>query len=100
VESSGRDVRDLEAACEWISRFFGIVIRMYYEDHAPPHVHVEYQNQRAVFDFNGTITHGSLCSGTAARLVREWMELHIAELHMDWELAQNGRELNSISPLE
>jgi hypothetical protein len=34
-----------------ISVFFGIAIRMYYEDHDPPHIHAEYQGQRAKFDF-------------------------------------------------
>lgn len=83
-----------------ISRFFGIVVRMYFDDHAPPHIHVEYQGQKAVFDFGGDIRHGVLVSRTATRLVQEWIALHIDELHADWELAQNGRELNSISPLE
>jgi hypothetical protein len=83
-----------------ISRFFGIVVRMYYDDHAPPHIHVEYQGHRAVFDFGGGISHGSLGSRTATRLVREWMELHLPELQADWELAQNGLALRAISPLE
>lgn len=83
-----------------ISRFFGIVIRMYFDDHAPPHIHVEYQGQRAVFDFGGTIRHGALGSRIAIRLVQEWIALHVDELHADWELAQNGRELKSIRPLE
>ncbi len=83
-----------------ISRFFGIVVRMYFDDHAPPHIHVEYQGQRAVFDFSGDIRCGTLGSRTAIRLVQEWIALHVDELHADWELAQNGRELMSISPLE
>ena len=83
-----------------ISRFFGIVVRMYFDDHAPPHIHVEYQGQRAVFDFSGDIRHGALGSRTAIRLVQEGIALHVDELHADWELAQNGRELMSISPLE
>ncbi len=83
-----------------ISRFFGIVVRMYFDDHAPPHIHVEYQGQKAVFDFGGDIRYGALGSRTAIRLVQEWIALHVDELHADWELAQNGRELMSISPLE
>ncbi|OGT72096.1 MAG: transcriptional regulator [Gammaproteobacteria bacterium RIFCSPLOWO2_02_FULL_57_10] len=83
-----------------ISRFFGIVVRMYFDDHAPPHIHVEYQGQKAVFDFGGHILHGALRSRIAIRLVQEWIALHVDELHADWELAQNGRELNSINPLE
>ncbi len=83
-----------------ISRFFGIVVRMYFDDHAPPHIHVEYQGQSAVFEFGGDIRHGALGSRTAIRLVQEWIALQVDELHADWELAQNGRELMSISPLE
>lgn len=83
-----------------ISRFFGIIVRMYFDDHAPPHIHVEYQGQKAVIDFCGNIRHGTLGSRTAIRLVQEWITLHVDELHADWELAQNGRKLNSINPLE
>ncbi len=83
-----------------ISRFFGIVVRMYFDDHGPPHVHVEYQGQRAVFDFGGTIRQGALGSRVATSLVQEWIALHIDEWHADWELAQNGQALKSISPLE
>ncbi len=83
-----------------ISRFFGIVVRMYFDDHAPPHVHVEYQGQRAVFDLGGTIRQGALGSRVATSLVQEWITLHIDELHADWELAQNGQALKTISPLE
>lgn len=73
---------------------------MSFDDHAPPHIHVEYQGQKAVFDFSGDTLHGALRSRTAIRLVKEWLALHIDELHADWELAQNGHELKSISPLE
>ncbi len=83
-----------------ISRFFGIVVRMYFDDHGPPHVHVEYQGHRAVFDFGGTIRQGALGSRVATSLVQEWIALHIDELHADWELAQNGQALKTISPLE
>ncbi len=83
-----------------ISRFFGIVVRMYFDDHAPPHIHVEYQGQKAVFDFSGDILRGALGSRTAIRLVQEWIALHVDELHADWALAQNGSNLNLINPLE
>lgn len=83
-----------------ISRFFGIVIRMYFDDHDPPHIHVEHQGYRAVIDFAGNVMRGSLGSRTAIRLVRDWIDLHVDELHTDWELAQNGQALNLITPLE
>jgi hypothetical protein len=54
-----------------ISRFFGIIIRMFFDEHNPPHIQVEYQGHKAVFDLNGNIMKGDLGSHTATRLVRE-----------------------------
>ena len=83
-----------------ISRFFGIIIRMYYDDHAPPHLHAEYQGRKALLDFHGNVVRGSLASRAALRLVREWIDVHPAELQEDWELARARRELNRIAPLD
>jgi hypothetical protein len=83
-----------------ISRFFGISIRMFFDEHNPPHIHAEYQGHKAVFDLNGNIMQGDLGSRTATRLVREWIDLHVDELRADWELAQTGQEINKIAPLE
>lgn len=83
-----------------ISAFFGIVIRMYYDEHNPPHLHAEYQRNRAVLDFRGNIIKGDLRSGTALRLVREWIDLHAAELEHNWDLARAGRDLQEIEPLK
>lgn len=83
-----------------ISLFFGIIIRMYYDDHNPPHFHAEYQGSKALFDFRGNIIGGDLRSLTATKLVREWVDLHSGELREDWESAKSGRELKKIAPLE
>ena len=83
-----------------ISRFFGIIIRMFFDDHEPSHIHVEYQGYKAVFDLRGNIIRGDLQSRTATKLVREWIDLRFNELQENWELAQAGRELNKISPLD
>ena len=83
-----------------ISRFFGIIIRMYYNDHAPPHVHVEYQGEKLLLDFWGNILRGSITSKTAIRLAREWIDLHESELEEDWNLARGGRDLRPIEPLK
>ena len=82
-----------------ISRFFGIIIRMFYEDHNPPHFHAEYPGKKAVFDFNGNIIKGSLESKTATKLVRDWVDLHVSELNHDWDLAQSSQKINKINPL-
>ena len=83
-----------------ICRFFGIIIRMFFDEHNPPHIHTEYQGDKAVFDLNGNILAGALKSRTAVKLVREWIDLHVEELREDWELAQSGRPLNKITPLD
>ena len=83
-----------------ISRFFGIIIRMSYDDHPPPHIHVEYQGNKAKIDFRGNVLAGDLCSPTALRLVREWIDLHGADLEHDWALACEGKPLVYVTPLE
>ena len=83
-----------------ISAFFGIIIRMYYDEHNPPHVHAEYHENKALLDFKGNILKGDLKSRTALRLVRDWIDLRNNELNEDWELARKGEEIKKITPLE
>ncbi len=47
----------------------------------------------AVFDFNGNVMKGGLASRTATKLVREWVDLHVFELEVDWELAKENQEI-------
>jgi hypothetical protein len=82
-----------------LSRFFGIAVHMHCDDHNPPHVHVEYQDDRALLDSRGNVLRGELESRTALRLAREWIDLHVVELEQDWALALAGREVNKIEPL-
>ena len=83
-----------------IARFFGIIVRMFYDDHNPPHFHAEFGDKKAVIDFRGNILLGDLGSRTALRLVREWIDLHQVELVEDWELAKTGKQIKKIAPLE
>jgi hypothetical protein len=83
-----------------LCRFFGIVIRMFFDEHNPPHIHVEYQGNKAVLDFSGNVLRGDLKSRTALKLVREWIDLRFADLDADWQLAEAGREVNKIAPLD
>lgn len=82
-----------------VSRFFGIIIRMFYDEHNPPHFHAEYSGNKAVFDFQGNVIKGNLSSKTATKLVREWIDLHISELEEDWKLARESKEIRKIEPL-
>ena len=83
-----------------ISRFFGIIIRMFYDEHNPPHFHAEYSGNKAVFDFQGNVLKGSLSSRTATKLVREWTDLHLSELNEDWKLARESKTIKKIEPLK
>jgi hypothetical protein len=73
---------------------------MFYNDHNPPHVHVEFQGKKALLDFRGNILRGDLQSRTALKLVREWVDLRYEELFGDWEFARQGKEINKIEPLK
>ena len=83
-----------------ISRFFGIVIQMYYNDHEPAHFHVRYSGQRALIAIEDLSVLGGKLTPRALSLVREWAELHRAELAEDWDLARAEAELRPIPPLE
>lgn len=83
-----------------ISRFFGIIIAMYYNDHAPSHFHVRYGTQKAVIDIETlALIEGSL-SPRALGMVTEWAAQHRDELREDWELARQHQVLKAIAPLE
>ncbi len=83
-----------------VSRFFGIIIRMFYDEHPPTHFHAEYHGSKAVFDLSGNVMKGNLKSRTATKLVREWLDLHVSEIEENWELARKGKDLKKIEPLE
>ncbi len=83
-----------------VSRFFGIIIRMFYDEHNPPHFHAEYQGNKALFDLNGNMLRGDLKSKTARKLVREWVDLHSDEIAYNWEMAMKGQALKKIDPLD
>lgn len=80
--------------------FFGIVIKMFYDDHNPPHFHAEYQGEMAVFDFRGNILRGNISSRTAVKLIREWVDLRQSELEGNWKAMQAGKEFSKIDPLK
>jgi hypothetical protein len=83
-----------------ISAFFGIIVRMYFDDHAPPHFHAEHQGQDAMIDFDGRVIEGEIVSGTARKLIRQWAQLHKGELEANWKRAKRLQQLKNIAPLE
>jgi hypothetical protein len=83
-----------------VSRFFGIIIAMYYNEHSPPHFHAKYGGDQASLRIdNGEILEGTLGPRTR-RLVEEWRSLHQTELLADWTCARARQPLNKIEPLE
>ncbi len=83
-----------------ISRFFGIIITMYYSDHQPPHFHARYGGQKAQVSIDPvSILRGDL-QPRVFGLVAEWALAHRAELMEDWILSQNETPPNKIAPLE
>lgn len=83
-----------------ISEFFGILIRMYYDDHNPPHFHAYYGEHEAIIAIDTLeVMEGSLPKRAKA-LVVEWAVEHRKELLNDWKLAEAHQPLNTIAPLE
>ena len=81
-----------------LSMFFGIIIRMFVDDHNPPHFHAQYQDAIAIFDLEGDLLEGDFPS-KQAKLVAAWAEIHHDELSANWELAKNKESLFRIDPL-
>ena len=83
-----------------VSRFFGIVIRIYYNDHEPAHFHAAYGEHEALIEIETL----DVCRGELPRralaLVLEWAALRRNELRRDWALARSGRQPEPIQPLE
>jgi len=82
-----------------ISRFLGIVIKMFFRDHAPPHFHAEYQNFKAAFSIKtGQIIEGRFPHKQSA-FVTAWALLHEKELMTNWNALLAGKGANKINPL-
>ncbi len=82
-----------------ISRFYGIVIRMYFSDHNPPHFHAFYSGDEAVIDIQTLAVLSGRLPGRALGLVVEWGLLHSDELRDLWKKARDAHELHRIDPL-
>ena len=86
-----------------LSRFFGIVVRMFTEVGTPhhlPHFHAYYQDDVAVFGINPIELIAGKFPRRQRRLVEAWAEVHQAELLSDWEQLQAGEPPDPIEPLK
>lgn len=82
-----------------ISRFYGIIIAMYYNDHSPPHFHVRYEKYKAVISIQELRILDGKLPNRVMGLVLEWANIHREELEKDWELAMKPAPLIKIKPL-
>jgi hypothetical protein len=83
-----------------ISRFLGIVIKMFFDDHHPPHFHAEYGDDLALIDIRTLAVFSGRLPPRVTGLVIEWATLHQGELLADWDMARARQELHKIAPLE
>jgi len=82
-----------------ISRFLGIAIFMYFDDHNPPHFHVRYNDFRAIVSINDLSLMEGKLPARVLGLVMEWAELHKEELLENWGMVQNTGKWFKIEPL-
>jgi len=82
-----------------ISTFYGIIIRMFFDEHAPPHFHAQYGEYKAVIDIRTLELQEGKLPRRALELTLDWAELHQAELLEDWELCHRHLQPNKIKPL-
>jgi hypothetical protein len=94
---------DLEWCLPELSRFFGIVIRMFAElgsPHHVPHFHAYYQEGVGIFSFDPVEMIAGSLPRRQRRLVEAWAELHQVELELDWQKLQGGQRPAPIEPLK
>lgn len=82
-----------------VSRFFGIIVYIYWRDHAPPHFHAKYRDEEVAVDIETGVVTGRM-PHRALRMVEEWRQLHKDELLQNWRLAEMKAPLERIHPLE
>jgi hypothetical protein len=83
-----------------VSRFFGIVIRMYFDEHNPPHFHALYAGNEAQIGIDPITTLEGKLPNRAASMVIEWAALHQHELMQNRHRLRNDRPMERIEPLE
>ncbi len=83
-----------------ISRFFGIIILMFYDEHAPPHFHARYGNDNVAIEITSFQVLAGKLPSRALGLVIEWASLHQEELMLNWEAVSSDRPPKKIPPLQ
>lgn len=97
MPARGRDVRTIMAD---ISRFFGLVVRMHFRDHPPPHIHVRYGRADAQIGIAPVELIGGRLPPRLLALAIHWGKVHQAELLRNWDGLQSDQPPRRIAPLE
>jgi Domain of unknown function (DUF4160) len=82
-----------------ISRFFGITIAMFFDDHGYPRFHARHPEGEAKVQIDSLEVMDSTLGRRQLRLVLAWAELHQDELQKNWRRARAGETLQEIEPL-
>lgn len=82
-----------------ISIFYGILIQMFWDEHALPHFHATYGEYKATVNIKELTIGEGMLPRRATQLVLDWAELHQAELLANWELCQLNQHPKTIEPL-
>lgn len=82
-----------------ISRFYGIVIKMYFGDHQPPHFHAEYGEHEALISIGTLAIIAGKLPPRAMGMVAEWASMHQDDLKAAWHKAKNLEPVGKIDPL-
>lgn len=83
-----------------ISVFYGIVIQMFWSDHAPPHFHALYAEHEVLIDIQTLEVMKGSMPRRALAMVLEWAQEHRSELLEDWELCSRNQHPHAINPLQ
>jgi len=83
-----------------ISNFFGIIIRMFYDEHNPPHFHAQYGEHKCSIDINTLSVIEGYLPARVLGLVIEWAILHKDDLLGNWHNVEQKKPLSKIAPLQ
>ena len=82
-----------------IAIFFGILIKMNYREHNPPHIHAEYGEYRASYDIANAECIAGAFPASQQHMVQAWIAIHREDLLANWKLSEQHEELFRIEPL-
>lgn len=83
-----------------VSRFYGIVIQIFFDDHNPPHFHARYGDAKAMIGIRDLALMEGKLPSRALGFVIEWADLHREELLAAWDRAKRREAPGKITPLD